>query len=151
MDENRWLLISGAVILILISLVGTFSLGVYVGRHGLSQEGLRYQPSQPDKIPQPNTGARPPGLPDGDPDVIGAIRALSPQGLQLATKDGPRIVEVDDVTQIIDPQGQSLSLLDLRLGDIIAVFGEFSVGNGERLLASSIVRLPPRAPDEPRD
>jgi hypothetical protein len=146
MDENRWLITVGSGILILISLVGTFSLGVYVGRHGLSQDGLRYQPGN---LAQPQPAGRSQILPKGDPDVVGLIRALSPQGLQLATKEGPKWTEIDEDTQIINPQGRILKLTDLNLGAFVAVYGEFSPGNGQRLLATHIVQLPPLSPDQP--
>jgi len=149
MVENRWQIIIGAVMLLLIMLTGAFSLGVYIGRHGLSQEGLRYQPDQPGGMPEPQSADRPHNLPSGDPDLIGLIRTLSPQGIQLATQEGPRLVEVDDATHVQDTEGRSLKLPDLRLGDIVAVFGDFTPGDGRRLLATHVVRLPPRQPAQP--
>ena len=149
MVENRWQIVVGAVMLLLILLVGTFSLGVYVGRHGLSQEGLRYQPAPPRGITEPKPAERAKDLPAGNPDVVGRIRALAPQNIQIATKDRPRWVEVDDSTRVHEANGQSLDLTDLRLGDVVAVFGDFSPGDGSRLLATHIVRLPPKPPEIP--
>lgn len=149
MVENRWQTIIGAVMLLLIMLTGAFSLGVYIGRHGLSQEGLRYQPAQPGGMPEPQSADRPHNLPPGDPDLIGLIRDISPQGIQLTTQEGPRLLETDDATRVLDTEGRLLKLADLRLGDIVAVFGDFTPGDGRHLLATHIVRLPPRQPPQP--
>jgi hypothetical protein len=146
MAENRWQIILGAVVLLVVLLTGAFSLGIYVGRHGWGEEGLRYQPAGPEGGP---------GAPPGQdfavdrPDLVGRIRALSQRGIQLATQDGPRIVEVSENTRVEDEGGASLRLIDLRLGDLIAVFGDFTPGDGQRLVASQIVRLPERKPQQP--
>ena len=146
MAENRWQIILGVIVLLVVLLTGAFSLGIYVGRHGWGEEGLRYQPTPPDAQP----GA-PPGqdLAVDHPDLVGRIRALSQLGIQLATQDGPRIVEVSENTRVEDKDGTPLTLSDLRLGDLIAVFGEFTPGDGQRLVASQIVRLPERKPQQP--
>ncbi len=58
-------------------------------------------------------------------------------------------MEVDDATHVQDTEGRSLKLTDLCLGDIVAVFGDFTPGDGRRLLATHVVRLPPRQPAQP--
>ena len=149
MAENRWQIIIGAVMLLLILLTGAFSLGVDIGRHGLRQEGLHYQPSQPGDKLEPLPADRPWNLQLGEPDLIGLIRVISPQGIQLATQEGPRLLEADEATRVLDTEGQLLKLADLHLGDIVAVFGDFTPGDGRHLLATHIVRLPPRQPPQP--
>ncbi|HEY47812.1 MAG: hypothetical protein AMJ88_01715 [Anaerolineae bacterium SM23_ 63] len=148
MVENRWQIILGAVVLLVILLTGAFSLGIYVGRHGWGEDGLRYQPAGPEG----GQGA-PPGDPQdfvvNHPDLVGRIRALSQLGIQLATQDGPRIIELSKNTLVEDEIGAPLKLTDLRLGDLIAVFGDFTPGDGQRLVASQIVRLPERKPQQP--
>jgi hypothetical protein len=153
MVENRWLIVTGAVVLVLMLLIGAFSLGVYIGRHGLSPEGLRYQPAQP-AVPAPvgpggGPAELPQGLPAGPPDATGRIRGRSAQGIELATQDGPRLVEVDQNTQVMDMQGTSLTLADLQRGDIVAVYGRIATGDGRRLIATLIMRLPPSPPAQP--
>jgi hypothetical protein len=153
MAENRWLIVTGAVVLVLMLLIGAFSLGVYVGRHGLSPEGLRYQTVQPaaPALGEPGGGPAelPQGLPAGPPDGTGRIRGRSAAGIELATQEGPRLVEVDQSTQVTDMQGTSLTLADLQRGDIVAVYGRIAFGDGQRLIATLIVRLPPRLPTQP--
>ncbi|UCF59864.1 MAG: hypothetical protein JSV37_08855 [Anaerolineaceae bacterium] len=146
MAENRWQIILGAVVLLVILLTAAFSLGIYVGRHGWGEEGLRYQPPGPEGGPGAAPGQ---DFAANPPDLVGRIRALSQLGIQLATQDGPRIVEVSENTRVEDKDGTPLKLTDLRLGDLVAVFGEFTPGNGQRLVASQIVRLPERAPQQP--
>jgi hypothetical protein len=44
MAANRWQIGIGVVVLLLMLLVGAFSIGVYVGHHGWTEEGLTYAP-----------------------------------------------------------------------------------------------------------
>jgi hypothetical protein len=148
MAENRWQIIVGALVLLLMLLTGSFSLGVYVGEHGWTREGLRYQPGQ-GQPPAAGPRAAPPDAAIGRPDIIGRVRSLSAEGLDLATPDGPKLVDLNDDTRVEDVQGASLNLDDLQPGDIVAVFGDFIAGDGRRLLASRIVRLPPGPPGQP--
>ncbi len=148
MAENRWQIILGAVVLLVILLTGAFSLGIYVGRHGWGDEGLRYQPSGAEG----GLGVPPGGqqnLAVDRPNLVGRIRTLSKLGIQLATQDGPRIVEVSENTSVEEEGGAPITLTDLRLGDLIAVFGDFTPGNGQRLVASRIVRLAEQSPQQP--
>jgi hypothetical protein len=128
-------------------LAAAFSLGVYVGEHGWTREGLTYQPQQP-AGPLPGAGA--PVGPGGEPPVVtGRIRVISPQGLELATPDGPRFVQITAETRFEVPDGEDLGLQDLARGDVVAVFGELMPGDGPRLQATRIVRLPAAPPGQP--
>lgn len=149
MAENRWQIVIGAAMLLPILLIGSFSLGIYVGRHGLNQGGLRYQPAPPGDVLEPKSTGRVDDLPVGNPDVVGRIRTLAPRGIQIATQEGPRLVEVNDATRVHEAGGKSLKLTDLRLGDIVAVFGEFRSRDGQLLLAMHVVRIPPKSPEQP--
>ena len=144
MAANRKLIITGGVILILVLLIGAFSLGVYIGRYGVSAEGIRYQASR--GIPQVDRSrlTRPEGIPVGEPDISGMIRATTRDGIQLATQQGPKWIKVDENTSIMEISGSELNLSDLHPRDLIAVFGEFSIDDGSNLLATHIVRLPQR-------
>ena len=162
MAANRWkvtLIAFGGVIVILMLVAASFSLGVYVGEHGWTRSGLQYtagpgpagqpqrgdQPSQ-DGARQPpfQSGGQPGGLPPGRPDVNGRIRQIAAQGLELATPDGPRLVLLSGETRYQDEGGNSLEFGDLKRGDIVAVFGRFVQGDGGQLQAEFVVRLPPR-------
>jgi len=152
MVENRWQVILGAGILLLMLLTGTFSLGIYIGRHGLSREGLRYQPAQvnpQDHVQGFNPQNRPAAIPQDQPDLIGRLRRGSREGIELATENGIRFVLIDNDTKFVDTEGRSLKGTDLKAGDVLAVFGEFNVNEGQQLLASVIVRLPERLPPQP--
>jgi hypothetical protein len=144
MAANRKLMITGGVILIVVLLIGAFSLGVYIGRYGASAEGLHYQAAN--GVPQIDRSrlTRPAGIPEGEPDVVGLVRRSSRDGLQLATQQGPKWIEMDPNTSVMEISGSELNLKDLHPRDIIAVFGEFSVDDGSTLLATHIVRLPQR-------
>jgi ABC-type sugar transport system ATPase subunit len=67
--------------------------------------------------------------------------------LELSTRQGPRQAEVGPTTEIRDGMGSTLTLVDLRPGDILAVFG--SLGNGRRFLADRILRVSAPAPAQP--
>ena len=146
MAENRWQIILGAGVLLLMLLAGTFSLGVYIGRHGLSRDGLRYQPSQVDKPQVFQPAQRPAGIPEGEPELIGRLRSATRQGIELATQNGIRFVTIDQETELLNERGEALQRSDFQTGDILAIFGEFSINEGNQLLAEVIVRLPQQQP-----
>ncbi len=144
MVTNRKLIFAGGVVLVLVLIIGAFSLGVYIGRYGVSSQGLHYQTAG--GVPQIDRSqlTRPEGIPEGEPDVVGLVRGGTRDGIQLATKQGPKWIEVDANTSVLEISGGELGLKDLRPRDLVAVFGEFSVDDGSTLLATYIVRLPQR-------
>lgn len=142
MAANRKLIITGGVILSLVLLIGAFSLGVYIGRYGVTAEGLNYQAVMP-KIDQSRL-TRPEGIPEGEPDIAGMIRASSRYGIQITTQQGPKWIEIDANTSVMDISGKELTVKDLHPRDLIAVFGELTIDDGSTLLATHVVRLPQR-------
>jgi hypothetical protein len=150
MAKNRWLIGIGIAVLALMALIAVFSLGVYVGRYGLNQRGMRLQPQSPGGAqPAAPPQALPQGAPGNQPDLVGMLRRGSADGLELATREGPRWVVLKRDTRLIDPQGNAFPLKDLEPGDLLAVFGEFTGGDGQQLLATLIVRLPEEAIPNP--
>jgi hypothetical protein len=147
-----WLLAAGAITIVVLLLIAAFSLGVYVGEHGWTREGLTLHGpgGQPGLAPplQDGPGAPPP-LPGGGrpPDLVGGVRRVLQGTLLLATPDGPRTVEVDGGTEVETRQGDARSLDDLRPGQSVAVYG-YRSGDGQTLVAELIVLLP--APEKPR-
>ncbi len=144
MVANRKLIAAGGVILFLVLLIGAFSLGVYIGRYGISAEGLHYKAAG--GVPQIDRSrlTRPEGIPAWEPDIVGMIRGGSRDGIQIATQQGPKWIKVDGNTSIMEISGSKLSQSDLHPRDLIAVYGEFSIDDGSNLLATHIVRLPQR-------
>ena len=149
MAENRWQIAIGAVVLMLMLFIGTFSLGVYIGRHGLSREGLRYQPAQQVNPQGVDPANRPPGIPQGEPDLIGRLRSGSQRGIELATRNGVRFAAIDENTKLLNQRGEALERTDIRAGDILAIYGEFNINEGQQLLANVIVRIPDQQPLQP--
>jgi hypothetical protein len=151
-----WLLAVGAVIIVGMLLIAAFSLGVYVGEHGWTRQGLTLQ--GPGAQPGPQPGAdrppqvgpdAPPPLPGGGrpPDLVGGIRRVMEGTLLMATSDGPRTVELDEATQVETHEGDPRSLDDLQRGQGVAIFG-YRGGDGRALVAELVVLLP--APEKPR-
>jgi hypothetical protein len=167
MAANRWNIITlsvGGAVLLLMLLASSFSLGVYVGEHGWTRDGLSYSnpgganrggavnpPAQggfPQGGPVP-AGTQPApqapaGLPQGRPNLTGRVLRLQPQSIQIAAPDGPRIVLLTDETRILEQDGSAITLKDLQKGDVIAVYGMFTGGDGGELRADFIIRLPPK-------
>jgi hypothetical protein len=149
MAENRWQIAIGAVLLLLMLLVGTFSLGVYIGRHGLSREGLSYQPAQvanPQILQQSN---RPEGIPEGNPQLVGRLRSATRQGIELITQNGIRFIAINQETKLLNETGETLERSDFHAGDLLAIFGEFSINEGNQLLAEVVIRVPQQQPPQP--
>jgi hypothetical protein len=149
MVENRWQIVIGAMILLLILLTGAFSLGVYVGRHGLSREGLRYKPPESAAAIGTAPGDRASGFPDRQPDLIGRLRSISSKALELATPDGVRLTLIDENTRFRDAQNQAFNPLDLELGENLGVFGKYTGNGGRQLQATLIIRLLDRPAAQP--
>lgn len=141
MAQRRWLTAMGAVILVGMLLCGAFSLGVYYGKHGLSGDTL---PTAQDAGPLVR-------LRDafGQPDLLGRVRRANPETLDLATAEGPRIVEVNAETQFLDERGATMNVTDFRSGDLVAVYGELNTLAGRVFVARLVVRLAPRATLQP--
>ena len=165
MAANRWKLITlstGGLVLLLMLLAAAFSLGVYVGEHGWTREGLSYsrpggqlpadaRPAQNGPAPggaapakTPQQPLAPAGLPPGRPNLTGRIVRISPQAIEIATPDGPRIVAIGEQTNFLEQDGTPICLQDLLKGDVIAVYGLPAAGDGAELRAEFIVRLPPK-------
>jgi len=144
MVTNRKLIFAGGVVLILVLIIGAFSLGVYIGCYGVSAQGLHYQAAGDAPQIDRSRLTRPAGIPEGEADVVGLVRGGNRDGIQLATQQGPKWIEVDANTSVMEISGSELGLKDLRPRDLVAVFGEFSVDDGSTLLATYIVRLPQR-------
>jgi hypothetical protein len=142
MAANRKLIIIGGVVLSLVLLIGVFSLGIYIGRYGISADGLHYQSAG--RIPQVDRSrlTRPEGIPEGEPDIAGMVRGVSEDGIQIATQQGPKWIKIDTNTSFLEISGTELGKADLQPRDLIAVFGEFSIDDGSTLLATHVVRLP---------
>lgn len=166
---SRPLIAAGLIVLILMLVSAAFALGVYVGEHGWTRAGLRYQPGAgqlPGPNPQPGfgggpllgqgppaapsgagslrpgTGDLPAGLPPGRPQITGRILGLSPDTLNLATPDGPRLVNLVSETRYLDSSGEAISLQDFQRGDIVAVFGRLTQGGNRQFQANLVVKLP---------
>ncbi|MBN2084340.1 MAG: hypothetical protein JW748_03885 [Anaerolineales bacterium] len=163
MAANRWKIISlsvGGALLLLMLLASSFSLGVYVGEHGWTRDGLSYsgpvgkdnangRPAQGGDSPGGPVlpGARqtpqpPVSLPPGRPNLTGRILHIQPQSLQVASSTGPHRIVLTPETRFLEQDGRAITLLDLQKGDVVAVYGLFTGGDGGELRADFIVRLP---------
>jgi hypothetical protein len=144
MAYSRWLILPGALIILGVLCIGVFSLGVYIGRHGLSQDGLQYQAPRQNGAP-PQDGAPAPamsGLPQRNPETAGIIRRITRDQIDIGTRDGPRTILLEAEVEIRLEDGQLGTRSDLHVGDLVAVFGRWNGGAARELKAEAIVRLP---------
>ena len=76
--------------------------------------------------------------------MIGRVRSVAGDSITLDTPQGPRLVTVNDQTEVKRAEGkeEEASLEDIEPGTSIAVFGQFN-GGGKTLVAQVIVILPP--------
>jgi hypothetical protein len=159
---HKLLIVTGAMVVASLLLIAAFALGVYVGEHGWTREGLTLQgpgggPGRPPQDGPPQGGDGAPGgqppLPGGGrpPDLVGRIRDAFGTTLLLATPDGPRTVELDELSQVETADGEIRPLDALEPGQHVAIFGRRN-GDGQVLIAGLIVLLPPteqQAPQQP--
>jgi len=152
MAKNRWGIIIGGAILIVMLMLGSFSIGVYFGRLGTNQEAPRDNaaaappPIPPQNLLQEKVGEE---LQINNPDLVGRLRFVGKDGIQLITEQGNKFVIVDEDTRVWNWSGETLQVRDLGRYDILAVYGDFIQDDGRQLRAELIVRLPPRQPNNP--
>jgi len=149
-------------------MTAAFALGVYVGEHGWTRSGLPHQPGgqtppdrnqippnggqdsprgQPPQNPDGDApqGQRPPnGLPPGRPQIIGRLREIKPEILELATQEGLRVISIAPETRYLDEKGKLLIADDLNKGDILGLFGHIIPKDGGEFRADIVIRLPPK-------
>jgi len=144
MAKSRWLILPGSLIILGVLCIAVFSLGVYVGKHGLSQDGLQYKaPRQNGAQPQgdaPVVGLS--GLPQRTPESAGVIRRITSDQIDIGTRDGPRTILLGADVEIRLEDGRLGTRNDLHVGDLVAVFGRWNGGAARELRAVVIVRLP---------
>ncbi len=159
------------IVLILMLVVSAFALGVYVGEHGWTRQGLQYQPGgqplppggAPGQQPLPPAGNLPPGgasqpgvgqpplddrqppsgLPPGPPQVRGRIRSITGTTIELATPDGLRRITTTDLTRYLDAQGAAIDRGALGPGDIVGIYGRLvQADGGAQFMAEFVLKLP---------
>jgi hypothetical protein len=144
MAKSRWLILPGSLIILGLLCIAVFSLGVYVGKHGLSQDGLQYQaPRQNGAQPQgdaPAAGLS--GVPQQNPEAAGIIRRITGDQIDIGTRDGPRTILLGAEVEIRLEDGRLGNSSDLHVGDLVAVFGRWNGGAARELNAEVIVRQP---------
>ena len=140
---GKVLLGMGAVLLISLMILASFSLGVYVGHQGLLVGSLGNFGARPEggRRPPQSPSGQPEGLPEARPQLVGKMGGLTNEGLFVRTANGLRLVQVNEQMRVRDRQGGELPLEKLRQGVNVAVFGEFSE-DGRTLTAQTIVVLP---------
>jgi hypothetical protein len=147
MAKNRWGIIIGGALLIVMLMLGSFSIGVYLGRLGTNQEAPKDNApaAAPPPIPPQNLLQEKIGedIQINNPDLVGRLRFVGKDGIQLITEQGNKFVIVDEDTRVWNWSGETLQVRDLGRYDILAVYGDFIQDDGRQLLAELIVRLPP--------
>ena len=144
MAKSRWLILPGAVVILGMLCIAVFSLGVYVGKHGLTQDGLQYQAPRTNgaQLPGDAPAGGLAGAPARSPEAAGLIRRITRTQAELATREGPRTILLSEAVEVRLEDGRIGSRIDLKVGDLIAVFGQWTAGAARELEAEVIVRLP---------
>ena len=96
---QKWLIGLGAAILVIIMLIGAFSLGVYVGERGWTRQALR--PAGPGQPPPPGgrPEQRPPEWPRR-PALVGPVRSIAEDAIVVDTPQGPRLATINGETLV---------------------------------------------------
>lgn len=115
MAKNRWGIIIGGALLIVMLMLGSFSIGVYLGRLGTNQESPRDDTSALPPIPPQNPLQEKVGddIRINNPDLVGRLRFVGKDGIQLTTEQGNKFIIVDDDTRLWNWSGETLQLRDL--------------------------------------
>lgn len=134
--QRRILIGCGAVWLIGLLLVCTFSLGVYLGERGLTRG--RAQPTPAAIAPPGRVEPTAPAPPGGPPNVVGTLQRYGDNTLTLSTMQGPRTIALTHQIAVRREQEPAL-VSDLRPGMALAVWGE--PGEGGRVLVARVIMI----------
>ena len=168
MAAKRWQILVGLIIVVGMLVTGAFALGIYVGEHGWLERGIKEGIAMPGLPPAQQLGAPPGGhpgplgqpggqpgqtpgqlleggqRPQDEPDLTGLLQQITPDLLILETQRGPRQVTISSETKLRTVDNVRIEWKDLQIGDILAVFGDFSVDGAQELEAVLVLKLPPR-------
>jgi hypothetical protein len=146
-NERKILYALGLLIIIGMIAIGSFSLGIYIGKSGwdLKQPSMFNPEQQPRDMGDPQQ-------PDGDlppkPDLVGKVINLNFKSIEVATRNGLRSVVISAETiylKQINGTTKPASLDEIQNGTNLAIIGELNTEN--RLLqAEIVVILPDRDP-----
>ena len=144
---RKWLLGIGIGLLGTMLLIASFSMGVFVGERGMTQEKL--QPAGPGGVPaapqQPAQPVPPDKPQEGDqvPVLRGIVRRLSRDLITIETKDGTKMVQVssDTAVRLTENGEREGSLEDVKPGVGVAVIGRMDP-DARMLRADTIVVFP---------
>ena len=155
MAKNHWTLLLGLIIITGILVTAAFSLGLYVGKRGLIEQGIQQGINQPRQTVNNQQPAQ--NLPDQNaaqahdnqsaqirqeqPDLTGRFVNFSDNLLVLNTPNGMRQVILSEDTLLISPEKGELSWEDISRGDTLAIFGSLNE-NTRQLEAVRIILLP---------
>ena len=139
MVKNHWSLLIGLIIISGMLVTAAFSLGLYIGKRGLIEEGIQQginQPRQTANNQQPAQNLPAQGANNNnnnqlhqtqarqeEPDLTGRFVNLEDDLLVLNTPNGIRQVSVSEDTILISPEKDELSWQEISRGDSLAVFG----------------------------
>jgi len=143
MSTDRKLLIgAGALLLVLMSSIIAFSVGVYVGVKGWGTQPalIGQRTNQPDPLQngQPQDRA----LPQERPALTGLLMNGNRSMIALRTKEGVRQVAIEKELVITRWDGETVTPGDLERGMALALFGKFDEDE-KTLRVNRIVVLPP--------
>lgn len=142
--ERKILYSLGSLIIAGMIAVGSFSLGIYVGKSGwsINQPSLLNPQAEPGNIQNPDHN-QPDNLPP-KPDLIGRAISITADTITLSTPNGPRSISINEETVFLRQEGGTVkpaSLEDIHAGNNLAIIGKLDPDN--RLLRGEIVVILP--------
>jgi hypothetical protein len=147
--DRKLLLGAGALLLVLMSSIIAFSVGVFVGVRGwgvqpaISMQRTNQPAAQKDARPAIPQDVQPQdrAMPQERPVLTGLLVNGNRSALTIRTKDGLRQMEIDKNLVLTRWDGESIAPADLKRGMALAVFGELDEEE-KALRVKRIVVLP---------
>jgi hypothetical protein len=143
-NEQKTLYILGLIIIAGIITIGSFSLGVYIGKNGwIFDQPSMLNPAQAPKQGNGNPGNIPQGPNQNSPtkpDLTGITISISSNNIELNTKHGIRSLSITDHTVFLKQENGRVKPVDssiLTVGQPLAVTGVFD--QNSRTLSAEIV------------
>ena len=145
-NQQKALYILGLITIAGIITIGSFSLGVYIGKNGwVFNQPSMLNPSLALKQGNGNPVNPPQGANQNSPnrpDLVGIVVSIGGNSIVLNTKQGVRSIELSDQTVFLKQNAGKVKPIDfflIKAGDPLAVTGDFDPSS--RTLSAEIIVL----------
>ena len=145
-NERKILYILGLIIIIGMIAIGSFSIGIYIGKQGwiLKAPSITLPDQRPAQITRNSQDTKQGNVdPPRQPDLVGIVRNITTETIEIQTNQGIKTVFFSDDLVVLQQDSGKIkpsTTRNIYPSDRIAVIGEFQ-NAGKSLLGEIIIIL----------